>query len=97
MSVIQTTAELVYKYLPRRIDQAVIYDVTGLKVTLLILNIISRNYSFYNDWQNTLDALKQNNDLQCIVGADVPFGKAQQPGLSDYADGIDTMAFLLSV
>ncbi len=24
----------------------------------------------------------------------VPFGKAQQPGLADYADGIDTMAFL---
>jgi hypothetical protein len=39
-------------------------------------------------------------DLQCIVGRDlnfagsVPFGEAQQPGLEDYADGVDTMAFL---
>lgn len=39
-------------------------------------------------------------DTQCIVGKDlnfagsVPFGKAQQPGLDDYADGVDTMAFL---
>lgn len=55
------------------------------------------NYSFYKDWQNTLDALKQNNDVQCIVGVDIQFGKAQQPGLSDYADGIDTMQFLLTL
>lgn len=55
------------------------------------------NYSFYKDWQNTLDALKQNNDVQCIVGVDIQFGKAQQPGLSDYADGIDTLQFLLTL
>ncbi len=73
------------------------------EATLLVENdslfspISQLNYSFYTDWQNTRDALKQNNDLQCIVGADVPFGKAQQPGLSDYADGIDTMQFLLTL
>ena len=55
------------------------------------------NYSFYTDWQNTMDNLKQNDDLQCIVGVDIPFGKAQQPGLTDYADGIDTMQFLLTL
>jgi hypothetical protein len=26
-----------------------------------------------------------------------PFGKAQSPSLSEYADGIDTMAFLLKL
>jgi hypothetical protein len=32
--------------------------------------------------------------VQCVVGRDIPFGEAQRPGLTDYADGIDTMAFL---
>ena len=27
----------------------------------------------------------------------VPFGKAQYPTLDDYADGVDTMAFLQSL
>ena len=73
------------------------------EATLLVENdslfspISQLNYSFYTDWQNTLDALKQNNDLQCIIGASLQFGKAQQPGLSDYADGIDTMQFLLTL
>ena len=64
---------------------------------LLFSPISQLNYGFYTDWQNTLDNLKQNNDLQCIVGVDIPFGKAQQPGLTDYADGIDTMQFLLTL
>lgn len=45
----------------------------------------------------------QNEKIQCIVanpeelpGA-VPFGQAQSPGLADFADGVDTMAFLASV
>lgn len=36
--------------------------------------------------------------IQCIVGkGGVPFGQAQQPSLRDYADGVDTMAFLLEL
>ncbi len=45
--------------------------------------------------------LKEKNNIQCIVSKSpldridsVPLGKAQCPGLSDYADGIDTMEFL---
>jgi hypothetical protein len=42
------------------------------------------------------------NDIQCVVSAtplkvtnqQVPFGKSQQPAIWDYADGVDTMAFL---
>jgi hypothetical protein len=40
---------------------------------------------------------------QCVVSSGgwfeegVPFGKAQFPELSDYADGVDTMKFLASV
>jgi hypothetical protein len=27
----------------------------------------------------------------------LPFGQAQQPGLADYADGVDTIQFLLGL
>ena len=38
---------------------------------------------------------KREAEIQCVVARDgVPFGKAQQPRLSDYADGLDTMAWL---
>lgn len=53
------------------------------------------NYAYYSD-RNELEAqLKNNHDLQCITGSGhISFGLAQCPGLSDYADGIDTLAFL---
>jgi len=38
------------------------------------------------------------NRIQCIVGkGHTPFGRAQSPGLEDYPDGVDTMAFLRSL
>ncbi len=43
------------------------------------------------------------NDLQCIVGqtgkiaGEIPFGTTQEPALWDYADGVDTIEFLLAV
>ena len=55
------------------------------------------NYSFYESAPGLIKGLKERNDLQCIVGAEetlIPFGKSQSPGLSDYADGIDTIAFV---
>lgn len=53
------------------------------------------NYSYYNNHQQLLESLNTNNDVQCIVGKHgLPFGKAQQPTLTDYADGVDTMEFL---
>ena len=36
--------------------------------------------------------------IQCIVGhGHVPYGSAQCPGPQDYADGVDTMKFLLGL
>ena len=36
--------------------------------------------------------------IQCIIGKKyTPFGQSQKPGLFDYADGVDTMAFLESL
>jgi hypothetical protein len=35
------------------------------------------------------------NKIQCIVGKGfTPFGMAQQPSLTDFPDGVDTLAFL---
>lgn len=55
------------------------------------------NYSFYDDVDIVLASLKGNEELQCIAGIDIPFGKVQSPGLTDYADGLDTMQFLLTL
>lgn len=54
---------------------------------------------FYQQYENEkqLQCLLSENEskIQCIVGRDyIPFGKAQQPEVDDYADGIDTMEFL---
>jgi hypothetical protein len=56
------------------------------------------HYEYYNDFNNTLQRLQQDEDVQCIVSnSTVGFGKAQQPGILDFADGVDTLAFLSSL
>lgn len=56
------------------------------------------HYSYYTQESEVINGLKQNDQVQAIVGTGyIPFGKAQQPGLMDYADGVDVMAFLLSL
>ena len=53
------------------------------------------NYGFYTDVNEVAKSLAAMNDLQCAVGHDyTPFGQAQIPSLTDYADGIDTLDFL---
>ncbi|RYY71470.1 MAG: acyl-CoA reductase [Chitinophagaceae bacterium] len=54
-------------------------------------------YEYYDDVEKIRDRLSGNNDLQCIVDGDsTAFGEAQNPGLFSYADGVDTMQFLLT-
>lgn len=55
------------------------------------------NYGFYKQVGEVLQSLKGSKEVQCIAGIDLPLGKAQQPGLMDYADGIDTLQFLLAL
>lgn len=64
-----------------------------------IFSAISQlNYSFYDDEKKVLESLKGNEDIQCICGhGGIPFGQAQCPSLKDYADGVDTMQFLLTL
>jgi hypothetical protein len=55
------------------------------------------HYMFHKDG-TALFPSGENESLQCIIGRDfLPFGKSQQPGLRDYADGADTMHFLRSL
>jgi Acyl-CoA reductase (LuxC) len=52
------------------------------------------HYQFYDNKDKVTERLDAEK-VQCIVGKDfIPFGKAQSPGLSDYADGVDPMKFL---
>lgn len=61
-------------------------------------------YETYTSAEDLAEKLAQQADkIQCIVSQNgwfpnsLPLGQAQAPSLSDYADGIDTMAFLTSL
>ncbi|MCG2615625.1 acyl-CoA reductase [Terrimonas sp. NA20] len=56
------------------------------------------NYEYYTDPVALKETLTGNDDLQCVVGsAYTSFGNAQRPRIDDYADGVDTMAFLKGI
>ena len=56
-------------------------------------------YEPYKDMHELRTLLEtQKENIQCIVSLeDVPFGIAQTPTLSDYADGVDTLKFLIKL
>ena len=56
------------------------------------------HYRYYNNKEELISQLTQSEDIQAIIGKGfVPFGDSQKPSLNDYADGVDTMAFLCGV
>lgn len=56
------------------------------------------NYEYYNDENEVREKLRTDSNIQCIVSKnDIDFGGAQCPDVCDYADGVDTMAFLKSL
>ncbi|MBT9189376.1 acyl-CoA reductase [Zobellia russellii] len=63
--------------------------------------IASLFYERYDSLYNLKERLSQDtNELQCIVGegvidTEIAFGNTQQPSLTDYADNVDTVDFLL--
>ena len=61
--------------------------------------VASLHYERYDDPATMLTGLLAGQDrIQCIVGhGHIPFGGSQHPRLDDYADGVDTMAFLADV
>ena len=60
-------------------------------------------YEYYNSTEELKTYINTNlNNIQCIVSNgfnenEIVFGKTQEPELSDYADGEDTIAFLLKI
>ena len=74
------------------------------EATLLVENeglfsaISVLHYEFYKDAEIAIEKINADNQIQCIIGKNyIPFGKAQQPDLFSYADGVDTMQFLLTL
>ncbi|PIB38143.1 acyl-CoA reductase [Maribacter sp. 4G9] len=63
--------------------------------------IASLFFEYYESKESLEHRLDQNIDeIQCIVSSDsnpdhIAFGNSQQPALWDYADGVDTVEFLL--
>lgn len=71
----------------------------------MLSHIAGLYYEFYND-EVALEQelIERSDEIQLITArpetlrlGTKAFGEAQQPGLSDYADGVDTIAFLLSL
>lgn len=53
------------------------------------------HFQYYDNVKDVQQNLQKEEALQCIVGKGyTPFGQAQNPQLSDFADGVDTMHFL---
>jgi hypothetical protein len=67
--------------------------------------IATLHYEYYSNIEAvTTTLLLKEDEIQLVVSqlpltglSSYSLGAAQQPGLSDYADGVDTMAFLLSL
>jgi hypothetical protein len=57
------------------------------------------HYARYSDVSEVNDFIAENKEkIQVVVGHNrVPFGKAQNPALNDFADGVDTLSFLTSL
>lgn len=71
----------------------------------LLSRIAALHYEQYTDAKDLEDRLSQHLEgIQCVLSQVkvgnwmvLPFGSSQQPHLQDYADGVDTMEFLLSI
>ena len=56
-------------------------------------------YQKYDSLENVNSYIEENEEkIQCVVGKNyIPFGQAQSPIIDDYADGVDTMQFVLGL
>lgn len=71
----------------------------------LASRISTAHFEYFSDAVSLADTLeKQLDNIQCIVSDRPlgslkvePFGMSQAPAITDYADGVDTVAFILSL
>ncbi len=52
---------------------------------------------YLRSWKEDLQCIAADPDIKVQAAETIPFGKSQQPELWDYADGVDTLKFLLSL
>lgn len=56
------------------------------------------HYEFYTNKEDVQKKLHDNDSIQCVIGDEsTGFGKVQQPQICDFADGVDTMQFLINL
>ena len=62
------------------------------------------NYQVYNNLEHAKEIIESHKpDLQCLLShkgqlmGSIPFGSAQKPDVEQYADGVNTLEFLLSL
>lgn len=56
------------------------------------------NYEYYVDKNDLSGKIPDSQNLQCTVGKEfTAFGKSQFPSITNYADGVDTLQFLLGL
>jgi hypothetical protein len=81
---------------------------TGFALFIENKSLVSPISMIYYENYNSVDELREKLDnfkdkIQCIVSKNgwydesIPFGKAQQPDIHDYADDVDTMKFLENI
>ncbi|MDQ2792966.1 MAG: acyl-CoA reductase [Bacteroidota bacterium] len=80
------------------------YDTGFLLLTRSAALVSPISVLHYTEYASEVALADQLTDVaaqtQCVVSAagrfagSVPFGRAQEPGVADYADGVDTMEFL---
>ncbi|HFA47543.1 MAG TPA: acyl-CoA reductase [Bacteroidetes bacterium] len=66
--------------------------------------IATLHFEYYKNIETLVPQIKEKeNEIQCVVSnmqlngfKTLPFGKAQEPELDDYADGVDTMEWLVN-
>ena len=75
------------------LDTGFLLVTTSDELVSPISVLFHQAYTSEKELLGILEAKKEK--IQCIVGTDhIPFGTAQRPELWDYADEVDTMAFL---
>ena len=56
------------------------------------------NYEYYDHKNELRESLEKNESIQCIIGKEyMPFGMAQCPQIFTFADGVDTLKFLMDL
>jgi hypothetical protein len=56
------------------------------------------NYEYYDSVKDVQESLQKQDNLQCIIGSGgTSFGRAQNPQMTDFADGVDTIKFLINL